>query len=120
MLAGGRAAGCSGGDSPRIIAQPQVASDDVLQQPDRSGLLDAADHVGEDCSHCIEALVRLTDVSKANVVKQDLLYDEDGDGLAELRSGFHDSQTEGNNFRRQEEGDDLRIVRLLDQSSDDP
>lgn len=118
-LGSDRAALCSSGDSPGVIAQPEVAPNDMLQQPDRSSLLDAADHVGQDGSNGIESFVCLTDVGKANVIKQDLLYNEDGDGLAELRTSLHDAQTEWNDLRGQEKGDDLRVIRLLDESSND-
>lgn len=105
--------------SPWVVAEPEVAPDDVLQQSDRTGLLDAADHVAEYGSDCVEALICLADVSEADIVEEDLLYNEDGHSLAELGARLHDAKAEGDDLRRKKECDDLRVVRLLDQRADD-
>ena len=41
-----------------------------------------------------ESLVGLTDVGQTGVVEENLLQDESGDGLRQLRSLFHYTQTE--------------------------
>lgn len=106
-------------DSPRIVTQSQVAPDDMLEETNRARFLDGRDHVAEHCSDGVEALVRLTHICEADVVQEDLLYDENGHCLAELGARLHDSQAQRNDFRGQQEGDYLRIIRLLDQSADD-
>lgn len=62
-------------------------------------------HVAEDSANGIEAFIRGTDVSQPRVVEKDLLYNEDCHRLGKLTPGFHDSQTEGNDFRGQKKGD---------------
>lgn len=56
----------------------------MLQQPDRLLVYKLRDHIGEHGADSVETLVCLADVLQAHVVKQDLLYNEDGDGLAQL------------------------------------
>lgn len=70
------------------------------------------DHVAQHSSDSVEALVCCTDVIQAVVVKEDLLDDEDGDSLAELRAGLHDAQAERNDLGSQEEVDHIRAVIL--------
>lgn len=75
------------------------------------------DHVAQDGAHGVKALVRLADICQAGVVQQDLLHDEDSDGLAELGARLHDAQAQRYYLGRQQEVDDIvRIV--LDQRSD--
>lgn len=83
----------------------------MLEQA-HSLLLDKlVDHVAEYRANSIEALVRLADVRKTNVIQEDLLYDEDRNGLAELGTRLHDAQAERYDFGGQEEVDDFgRIV----------
>lgn len=97
---------------------PKEAPHYMLQQT--SGLLlhQLADHVAEHGADSVKALVRGTDVVEPVVVQQDLLHDEDGNGLGQLGACLHDAQAEGNDLGGQEEVDDLgRIV--LDESTDD-
>lgn len=56
----------------------------MLEQSDRSGVLNGIDHVAEDCADGIESLVGLADVGQADVVEEDLLDNENGNGLAQL------------------------------------
>lgn len=97
---------------------PKKTANDVLKEPDRLLLDKLADHVTEDSANGVEALVSLTDVRKTNVVKENLLYDEDGYGFAELRTCLHDAQAKRDDFGCQEEVDDLRGV-VLDKGAND-
>lgn len=63
---------------------PQEASDDMLEKTNCLLLHELVDHVAQYSPDCVEALVCLTDVRKADIIEQDLLNDEDGDRLAEL------------------------------------
>lgn len=95
---------------------PKKAAHNVLQQADRLLFDKLIDHVAEDSAYSVEALVGLTDVGEANVVKQYLLDDENGHSLAELRARLHDAQTERNDLGREQEVDDFRRV-VLDKSA---
>lgn len=59
-----------------------------------------------------EAVVGLADVREAAVVEQDLLQDERGHGLAQLRARLHDAQAQRNDLGGEQEGDHLLLVRL--------
>lgn len=59
-----------------------------------------------------ETVVCLADVRQAALVQQDLLQDERGDRLGQLRPGLHDPETQRYDLRRQEERDHLLLVRL--------
>ena len=54
---------CEHDRSPRVIAQPQIASHDMLQQPDRLSIDKRIDHVAKDSPNGVEPLIGLTDVS---------------------------------------------------------
>ena len=77
-----------------------------------------SDHVAENCANSVEALVSLTNVLQAHVVKQYLLDDEDGDGFAELRASLHNTEAKRDDLRGKEKVDDLGRV-VLDQSAND-
>lgn len=64
-------------------------------------------HIAQHSSHSIKSLVRGTDVIQPMVIEEDLLDNEDGYSLAELRSGFHDSEAQWDDLRSQEEVDDI-------------
>lgn len=102
----------------RVVAKAEVASDDVLEETNGARLLDSGYHVGQDRANGIEALVSLAHVRETDVVEEDLLYDEDGDGLTKLGTSLHDSKAQRDDLCAEEKSDDLRVVRLFDQSSD--
>jgi hypothetical protein len=56
----------------------------------------------------------MTNVCQSSLVKKDLLDDEDGDSFGEFGARFHDAETEGNDFGREEEVDDGVVVILLE------
>ena len=75
-------------------------------------------HIAQDGSNGIEALVGLADVCKTNVIQQDLLDNEDGNGFTELGTRLHDAQAQRDDFGCQEEIDDLGRI-ILDESAND-
>lgn len=77
------------------------------------------DHVREDRPDGVEPLVRLADVAESYLVEEDLLDDEDGDRFRQLRTRLHDPKAEGDDFGREEEVDDVAVIVLLDEGSDD-
>lgn len=95
---------------------PEETANNVLQQTHCLLLNELVDHVAQDGANCIETLVRLAYVRKTNVVQQDLLHDENGHGLAELRTCLHDTEAEGYDLGRKEEVDDFGRV-ILDQGA---
>lgn len=97
---------------------PQEAPNNMFEEPSRLLLYQLSNHVAEDGTHSIEALISGTDIVKTVVIKQDLLDDEDGNRLAELRPGLHDPQAEGNDLGRKEKVDDLGGI-VLDKRTDD-
>lgn len=67
-----------------MLRIPEETPDNVLEKAHCLLVDQLSDHVAEDCSDGVEALVGLTDVLQAHVVKQDLLDDEDSDRLAQF------------------------------------
>lgn len=65
-----------------------------------------------------EAIVSLADVREPAVVQENLLENEGGDGLGQLRAAFHNSQAERNNLSRQQEGDDFLFVCFHERADD--
>ena len=89
----------------------------MLQQPHSLLIHQLRHHIRQNRAHRIEALVCLADVLQPHIVEQDLLHNEDGHRLAELRAGLHDTQTERDNLGGEEKVDDLGAV-ILDKRAD--
>ena len=86
----------------------------MLEQSDGLALDELVDHVGQNRPDRVETLVRLADVGEPEVVEQDLLDNEDGDRLGQLRPSLHDPQTERDDLGRQQKVDHVRVVVLLE------
>lgn len=97
---------------------PQEAPDNMLQEPGSLLLDQLAHHVAEHSADGVEPFVGSADIVQAIVVKKDLLHDEYGDSLTELRARLHDAQTERNDLGGQQEIDDLGRV-VLDEGAND-
>ena len=95
---------------------PKETSHDVLEKSDCLLLHQLSDHIAEDSAHRIEPFVGRTNVRQTDVIEEDLLNDEDGNGLAELRSGFHNTKAQRDNLGGQKEVDNIGRV-ILHQSS---
>lgn len=90
----------------------------MLQEPDGLLVNELSDHITKNSANSVESLVGLADVLQSHVIEQDLLNDEDSNGLAELRSSLHDTEAERDDLCGEEEVDDFCRV-ILDQSADD-
>ena len=78
-------------NSPEIVAEPQVAAHDVLEQAHGLCLDELVDHVAENHANGVETLVSVADVSEARVVQKDLLNNEDSHCFGEFRTFIHDT-----------------------------
>ena len=105
--------------SPGVVRESEVTADHVLQQPLTRFLAQLDDHLAQDHGHMGEPVVGLADVIQPSLVQQDLLQDEGGHSLAQLRAALHDPQTERDDLRGEEEVDHLLLVRLHE-GPDDP
>lgn len=74
------------------------------------------DHVAQYRPNGVKALVCLAYVLQAEVVEQNLLYNEDGHRLAEFTAGLHDAETKRDDLGGEEKVDDFARV-VLDQST---
>jgi len=74
-------AGSQGFSSSHVVAQSEVTSDNVLEQPDSLSFYQLGDHVAEDGAHGVETLIRMADIRQTRLVQKNLLDDKDGDGL---------------------------------------
>jgi hypothetical protein len=97
---------------------PQEAPNNVLEKPSCLRLDKLGHHVAQYGANCIKSLVRGAYVVKPIVVEQDLLDDKDSNGLAEFRTGLHDTQTERNYLCCQEKVDDFGGI-VFDQRTND-
>lgn len=85
----------------------------MLQKSDCLGFDELVDHVAQDSTDGVEALVSMADVCEACFVEEDLLDDEDRHRFGEFRASFHDAKAEGYDFRGEKEVDDGIVVILL-------
>lgn len=69
---------------PQVVAQSEIASDNVLEQPDGLALNQLADHITENCTYSIEPFIRMADIRQAGFIQQDFLHNEYGDSLGEF------------------------------------
>lgn len=76
------------------------------------------DHVAENGSDGVEPLISLADVIETHIVHQDLLNNENGHCLAQLRPSLHDAQTERNDLSSEQEVDDLGRIVLHQRAND--
>ena len=90
----------------------------MLEKADSLLLHKLVHHVTENRANGIESLVSLADVGEANVIQEDLLDNEDGNRLAQLRSGLHDTEAERDDFGGEKKIDDLGGV-IFDQGTND-
>lgn len=88
----------------------------MLEKSSSLGLDQLGNHIAQDRTDGVEALVSSANVVETIVIKQNLLHNEDGHGLAKLRARLHYAKTERNDLRRQEEVDDVGRI-ILDQSA---
>lgn len=86
-----------------IVAQAQVAPHHMLEQPRCRFFYKLAYHVREHRRHRVEPLVRLANVVEPSIVHQDLLHDENGNGLGQLRARLHNAQAQRDDFGLQQE-----------------
>lgn len=54
----------------------------------------------------------MADVGESHVVQQNLLHDERGHRLGQFTASLHDTETERDDLRLQQEVDDIRVVNL--------
>lgn len=85
----------------------------MLKQSDGLRLHEANDHVAQDGADGIKPLICGTDISQPSVIQQDLLDDEDSNGLGELTTCLHNTEAQWNDLRRQEEGDRWRRIARI-------
>ena len=85
----------------------------MLQQSNSLSFDKTNNHVAQHRSNSVESLVCGTDISKAGVIKQNFLNDEDGHCFRELTSGLHDPQTQRYDLGGQEKCDRWRGVASL-------
>lgn len=90
----------------------------MLQQPDGLLVHQLRHHVGQHGANSVEALVGLADILQPHVIKQNLLDNEDGDGLAKFTARLHNTEAQRDDLSREEEVDNIAAV-VLDQSADD-
>ena len=100
-----------------MAALPKKAAYNVFQQPRRLLFNELRNHIAEHCTNCVETLVCSANVIQSMIIQEDLLNDEDSDSLAKFRARLHNSKTEGNNLRCEEEVNDIRRI-ILHEGSD--
>lgn len=100
-----------------FLDAPQKAPNNMLQQSHGLLVHQLRDHITQHSTHSVESLVRLANILKSHIVKQDLLDNKDCDRLAELGTRFHDTETERDDLGGKEEVDDVRGV-IFDQRAD--
>lgn len=71
---------------------PQETSHNMLQQSRSLLFYQLTDHIAKNCPDSVEPLIGSTDIVQTVVIQQNLLNNEDGDSLTELRTGLHDAE----------------------------
>lgn len=89
----------------------------MLQKPHSLLLNKLRDHVAQYGSHRIKSLIGSTDICKTNIVKENLLYNENCNCFAEFRPRLHNAEAKRDDFGRQEEVDHIGRV-ILHQCTD--
>lgn len=103
---------------PEIIRQSKIAPHDVLKKSHSLSLHQLLYHIAQDRADGVETLVCLTDVGQTHFVEQNLLDDKDGDCLGELGTCLHDTEAQWDDLRGEKEIDNIGVVILLDEGTD--
>jgi len=77
--------------APKIIAQAEIAPDNVLKEPDSLSLNKLIYHITQHSSDSVEAFIGMADISEASLVKEDFLNNKDGDSFGEFGTCLHDT-----------------------------
>ena len=101
-------------DALWIITKPQVTPHNMLQQAYGLRLHQLVNHVTQHSHNREKSFVSVTNVCQTGLIEKNLLNDEDCDGFGEFRPGFHDAETEWNNFCGEQKVDDGVVVILLE------
>lgn len=75
------------------------------------------DHVTQDHANRVKPFVGRTDIGETDIIKQDLLHDEDRDRFAKFGACFHYSKAERDDFGGKEEIDNIGGI-IFDQGTD--
>lgn len=70
------------------------------------------DNLAEDIGHQLKAVGDAANECQSRVVRQDLLKDEDCEGLREIEANVHDTEAQEDQLSVQEEVDHVGIIRL--------
>jgi len=89
----------------------------MLQEAHRLRFDKLIHHIAQDSDHRKEAFIRMADVRKSRLVKEDLLDYENRDGFGQLRASLHDAQAKRDDLGGEKEVDDGGVVVLLDESA---
>ena len=101
-----------------VIRESQVAANDVLEQSRRWLFVEDAHHLRQAIGYGHEPLRRCTDVVQTDIIEQNLLQDEGGDRLGQLRSRLHRPKAQRNELGRQQKVNHMRIIDLDERSHD--
>lgn len=74
-------------------------------------------HVAQNSAHGIESFIGRANIAQTDVVEKDFLHDKDSHSFAQLRSRLHDTETERDDLRGQEEVDHVGRI-ILHQRAD--
>ena len=96
---------------------PKEAAHNMLEEPNSLLLNQLGDHIAQNGSNSVESLISGTNVGKSDIIKQDLLHNEDGHSFAQLGACLHDTQAKRDDFGGQQEINDIRRV-ILHQRTD--
>ncbi len=98
---------------PQVVAQPQITSNNVLEETNCLCFDQLIDHVAENGSHGVEPFICVADIGQTRFIEEDLLDDKDCDCFGKFGSGLHDAKAKRNNLGRKQEVDDGIVVILL-------
>lgn len=101
-----------------IKAIPKETAHNMFEQANSLLLHQLGDHIAEDSAYSVEPFISRTNIAQTDVIKEDLLHNEDGNSFAQLWSSLHDTKTKRNNLSGQEEVDHVRWI-ILHQGADD-
>lgn len=97
-----------------IVAQSKIAANDVFEKAHGMGMRQIIDHQTKNVNDGMEAFIGMTNIGQSDLIQEDFLHDENGDGLGEFRAVLHNAQAKRNNLGGEKEVDHLSIVRRID------
>jgi hypothetical protein len=66
---------------PHVVTEPQVASDNMFEKPNRLGFNKLVNHITQHSADGVESFVCMANVRQTSLIEKNFLHNENGHGF---------------------------------------